>query len=778
MTLWTLGLASSHDSCVCLLEDDRIAAAIAVERLVRVKRAVVTEGLGRLEDKRVRAGYLEAIRACCEVAGIQPADIDQIAVASPDCEDDAEIDFNTALLSAALPRARCVHMPHPEHHLAHAYSAFFCSGFDSAAALVADSFGTPVAGRREEHTGLHFTRADALPEVVFKHLKPDAAIVPRPTDDGHGWTLDRDQLSGMGEIYRLVTILLGFSQSGTKFDDAGKTMGLAPYGRRLSEEPVLMRPQADGTLDCSGALGFFEARNLVTRTPQGLRLSVRGPGTPLSSFHQDLAAQVQWELERAAVHLARHLRERTGATHLVLAGGVFLNAVANRRIVEEAGFEQVYAIPAATDDGTAVGAAYFAYQQARLRARRPVSTRALRHVGLGPTYGAEPIGRELMRWPVPAERLGSLEAAAEAAGERLARGQIVGWFQGGSELGPRALGHRSILADPQDPQVKDTLNARVKFREGFRPFAPAVLQERAHELFALRPGESVPFMLQIVDVREPYRAVLPGGDPRRRDGAGADGRPRRPPALPPGHRGLRGAARAARHRQHLVQPQGHAHRGVSGRRPGVPGDDGDGRAGDGAVGRRHARSKHVGARGRSEDAARGRGAAGHHRSGALRAHRRRRARSGRVRLAPSDGRAQDRGRAGGAIRAGARDHAAPGAGADATGVVPLGPDPPQGTPREDRRCNPIHSCSIDPRTCASACVRSRPRATRCSSSTTCTATPTRSESSRSRSRTSRWVRTTRGPAPRSRQTQPFAPCGGWCTSTWARPTGGRSSTTA
>lgn len=510
MTTWSLGFADSHDSCVCLLEDDRIAAAIAVERLVRVKRAVVSESLGHLAARRVRAGYLEAIAACCEVAGIRPGDIDQLAVASPDSEDAAEIEHNTALLAAALPQARRIHMPHPEHHLAHAYSAFFCSGFESAAALVADCFGTPVAGRREEHTGLHFTRADALPDVVFKHLKPDDAIVPCPANDGFGWALGREHVSGIGEIYRLVTILLGFSQEGTKFDDAGKTMGLAPYGRRLSDEPLFMRPRADGTIDCSGALEFFESRNLVTRTERGLRLSVRGPETPLSRFHQDLAAQVQWELERAAVHLARDLRARTGATRLVLAGGVFLNAVANRRIVEEAGFAEVHAFPAATDDGTAVGAAYFAYQQSRLEARRPVRTRALRSVGLGRAYDAEQIGRELARWPAPAERLGSVEAAAEAAGARLARGQILGWFQGGSELGPRALGHRSILADPQDLQIKDTLNARVKFREGFRPFAPAVLHERAHEIFALRPGESVPFMLEIVDVREPYRAALPG----------------------------------------------------------------------------------------------------------------------------------------------------------------------------------------------------------------------------------------------------------------------------
>lgn len=510
MTRWSLGLADSHDSCVCLLDGDRVAAAIPVERLVRVKRAVVTDGLDHDQEKRVRAGYLEAIRACCEIAGIEPAAIDQIAVASPDSRDADDIELATTLLSAALPRARRFPMPHPEHHLAHAYSAFFCSGFESGAALVADAFGTPVDGRREEHTGLYFRSSDSVPEVVFKHLKADASIVPRPVNGGVGWTLDRERISGIGEIYRLVTILLGFFQPSTKFDDAGKTMGLAPYGQLLSEDPVLMRPASDGTIDCSGAFEFFEALNLITRTDEGLRLSVRGSASPLSRFHRDLAAQVQWELERATVHLARHLRARTGASHLVLAGGVFLNAVANRRIVDECGFEAVYAFPAATDDGTAVGAAYYAYQQACASANRAPTTRALRGMGVGRAYDPESIVRELARWPVRFERLARVEAAAEEAGSRIARGEIVGWFQGGSELGPRALGYRSILADPQDRNIKDTLNERVKFRESFRPFAPAVLHERAHEIFAMREGESLPFMQQIVGVREPYRSLLPG----------------------------------------------------------------------------------------------------------------------------------------------------------------------------------------------------------------------------------------------------------------------------
>jgi carbamoyltransferase len=505
-----MGYASSHDSCVCLLRDDEIVASIAVERLVRVKRAVVTAGLERMAEKRVRAGHLQALRACCEVAGIEPGDIHYVSVASPDSADQDQLQLDTALFAAALPNAHALSMPHPEHHLAHAYSAFFTSGYESAVALVADCFGTPVDGRREEQSCFRFDSRDDAPGVVFRHLKPDAAIVPRPTDDGHAWIVDRETVSGLGEIYRLVTILLGFYQPGTKFDDAGKTMGLAPYGRRLSAEPILMRPTAHGTLDFSEAFPFFEGHNLITRANDGLRLSVRGAGSPLSRFHQDLAAQVQWELEEAALHLARHAQSTTGSSRLVLAGGVFLNAVANRRIVREAGFDEVYVVPAATDDGTAVGAAYYAYQHACREQGRPARSRRLTNVGLGKSYDADAIAQELQRWPTRSEQLSSLEQAADQAGALLGDGKIVGWFQGGSELGPRALGRRSILADPQDPAIKDTLNARVKFREGFRPFAPAVLAERASEIFEMDQHEREPFMLQIFGVREPYRERLPG----------------------------------------------------------------------------------------------------------------------------------------------------------------------------------------------------------------------------------------------------------------------------
>ncbi|MCR9161124.1 MAG: carbamoyltransferase [Nannocystaceae bacterium] len=509
MNPWSIGIADSHDACVCLLHEGRIASAIAVERLVRVKRAVVAEGVDPRRAKEIRAGVLRAITSCCKVAGITTSEVGRLCVASPDSRDESDIELNTEILGQVLPNATHVHMPHPEHHLAHAYSAFFMSGWSSAAALVVDAFGTPVKGQREEHTGLHFMDLTSKPHTVFKHYKPDDAVVPLPVTGGR-WKASRDQLSGVGEIYRIVTILLGFFSQGTKFDDAGKTMGLAPYGTPLSEAPVLMKLGPDGTIDCSEAFEFLEAHNLVSVTPSGVELSVRGSSSPLSRFHKDLACQVQRELEGAVVHMARHLRRQTDAKRLVLAGGVFLNAVANRRIVRESGFDDVYVCPAATDDGTAIGAAYFAYQHASELARRRVTTRRQRCVGLGPSYSDEEVATALNGWPVTVETLRSVEDAAQDAGQRIAGGQVIGWFQGGSELGPRALGHRSILADPQDPNIKDVLNTRVKFREGFRPFAPAVLAERVSEVFEVSAGREFPFMLEVVPVREEYRARLPG----------------------------------------------------------------------------------------------------------------------------------------------------------------------------------------------------------------------------------------------------------------------------
>lgn len=503
--MYILGFADSHDAAACLLEDDRIRCALAVERLSRIKRAALPIDATPPQVRAHWAARQGAILYCCEAAGIEPRQIDHICVASPDSANAVEIAANGFHLAGAFASERLIHMPHPEHHLAHAYSAFFTSGFDDAAALVVDSYANPTEHGRVSHTGYAFANATDEPTTVFEHHKPDR--VQGMGGAWNGWRLDSQELSGIGEVYRIVTLLLGFYQKHTIYDDAGKTMGLAPYGQLLSRDHVLMRPVAEGRIDFGNAYAFLHGLGLIDAEQ---RLVVRSPGAELTELHRNLAAQVQWELEEALVHLARHLQRETGMRRLVAAGGSFLNAVANRRVQLEAGFDELWTFPAATDDGTAVGAAFYGRQHAlRARGGMPRPGRA-RSVAFGRTYTAGEIAEELRSWPLQAEDLGSREAAARRAGALLAGGAIIGWFQGGAEFGPRALGQRSILADPRIRDIRDVLNSRVKFREAFRPFAPAVTAETAHEYFDMPKGHESPFMLHVFDVREKYREALPG----------------------------------------------------------------------------------------------------------------------------------------------------------------------------------------------------------------------------------------------------------------------------
>jgi carbamoyltransferase len=491
--VYVLGLNFSHDYSACLLKDMDIQVALGMERLVRIKRGLVAPAL-------LNRSLHSLVDYCLDAAGITFDDVRYVIGCSTETR---SADDERALLKSVfmLPDDRIVPLPHPGHHLAHACASFHASGFDAAAALVVDAYGSIVGDARESESAFVMS-LDHEPRLVFRHLKPQVRIAGLPRGPR---LLLPERLHGIGEIYHVITMLLGFRQSGTYYDDAGKTMGLAPYGQRLSNDPVLIRVTPTG-LDYSNALPFLASLNLVSCEDGERFLNVRDPSVPLSPFHCALAAQVQWELEEACVSLARRLRQETGLPNLVLGGGTFLNSVTNTRIIREAGFDNVYIFPAATDDGTAAGAAYYASTVAtgRPTRRRPQVMSA----SFGRRYPAERVDRAIAQFGAAAAVADPLEIARQAA-RALADGEIVGWFQGGAEFGPRALGHRSILANPAVPAIKDTLNAHVKFRESFRPFAPAVLEEDAGDYFIL-DGHSSPFMLQIWPVRERYRETLAG----------------------------------------------------------------------------------------------------------------------------------------------------------------------------------------------------------------------------------------------------------------------------
>jgi len=364
-----------------------------------------------------------------------------------------------------------------QHHLSHAASAFLVSPFEEAAILTADGVGEWTT------TAWGVGRGNAIEmkkEIRFPH--------------------------SVGLLFSAITAYLGFRVN----DAEWKVMGLAPYGQPkfVDKFHQVVDIKDDGSIRLD--LRYFAHAYSTERTisPAWERLfgqPQRHPETELTDFHRDIAHSGQKIVEEIMVKTATHIQRETGLRNLCIAGGVGLNCVANWRILQEAGFDDIFIQPAAGDSGGALGAAFYTYNCALDRPRAFV----MRHALWGPAFGDDQIKQALDRAGATYERIDNETALLERTAGMIADGLVLGWFQGRLEFGPRALGARSLLADARNPQMKDIINAKVKFREAFRPFAPAVLRERAHEYFDMPQGMDAPFMLLVPSVREEKRAVIP-----------------------------------------------------------------------------------------------------------------------------------------------------------------------------------------------------------------------------------------------------------------------------
>jgi carbamoyltransferase len=361
-----------------------------------------------------------------------------------------------------------------EHHLSHAASAYLFSGFPEAAVLTVDGVGEWATTAYGRGAG---GRLELFEEVRFPH--------------------------SLGLFYSTITAYLGFRVNGGE----QKVMGLAPYGRpryagRLRR--VLRNgPGGSFTLDLA-YFDFLAGRRMFSDAlAELLDGPPRRPGEEILPRHMDVARSAQEVLEEVLLDKVRHLHRRVGGDALCLAGGVALNCVANGRLLREGPFRRLFVQPAAGDAGGALGAAALAHQELAARGLDQLPpVRPLRHAFLGPRWSAGEVAELLAATGLAAaDHRGREEALFEDVAARLAAGQVVGWFQGAMELGPRALGARSILASPLDPGMRERLNRHVKRREGFRPFAPAVLADRAAAHFAL--DHPSPFMLETCAVRSP-----------------------------------------------------------------------------------------------------------------------------------------------------------------------------------------------------------------------------------------------------------------------------------
>lgn len=472
---WVLGLAGSHNGAAALYRGRELVCAVQEERLSRIKRARLHPG----EPSR-------AVLAVLSDQGLTVDDLD-LVVSAP-------------LTGTLDPRDDIAN--HPElsrrphltitHHRAHALSAYACSGFEDTAALVVDGLGSFGRDLAPEERTAAVSYDDSHREAVSLYRMTSHGVVPIEkqlartgyADDAAPTPLG--PFSTLGLMYQQVARFTFGS-----WDAAGKVMGLAPLGRAIHSISEFLDFQDDGGIDFRDDL--FGIGGLVAATL---------PWPADRNAHADLAASVQVALEEGLMYWVRRARELTNARRLVCAGGVFLNGVANERILASGLFDEVFFLPFAEDSGTAVGAAFH----------------GVCHL-LGPTIGTRLQDDSL--GPLPRDLEAALELARQHGAEVapsdtvslqglvdvLASGGLVGLVEGRSELGPRALGHRSLLYDPRRDN-RESLNRR-KGREGFRPFAPVVLAEHAADWLELGTTTSSPFMLRVTAVRPDKRSKVP-----------------------------------------------------------------------------------------------------------------------------------------------------------------------------------------------------------------------------------------------------------------------------
>jgi len=365
-----------------------------------------------------------------------------------------------------------------EHHYSHAASAFLPSPFESAAILTLDGVGEWSTSTLGVGRGSDITLTE---ETRFPH--------------------------SLGLLYSAFTDYRGFNVNSGEY----KVMGVAPYGKPTYYDQVrqVIDYRADGSFRLN--MQYFDYVHGLRMTNERFSELFGGPPrqseTRLTQREFDIAASIQLVTDEVMLAMARHLREKTGEDNLCMAGGVALNCVSNARVLRDSGFKNLWVQPAAGDAGGALGAAYYFWNTVQKNPR----SKAMGHAYLGPEFSREECAQQLAEFGAVHHEPSEADLVTATARD-IAQGKVVGWFQGRMEWGPRALGNRSILADARHPDMKDKLNRAIKFREGFRPFAPAVTEEALPAFFELDPGpvhgsHPAEFMLLVAQVREDQRLI-------------------------------------------------------------------------------------------------------------------------------------------------------------------------------------------------------------------------------------------------------------------------------
>jgi carbamoyltransferase len=482
-----------HDSAAALVVDGELVAAAQEERFTRVKH-----------DSRFPA---HAVRYCLAEAGITPGQLDFVGFYDkPLLKFDRLLDtylsyapsgFRSFLAAMPVWLRQKLYLDREmrtgigseytkpiifaEHHESHAASAFFPSPYREAAILTMDGVGewtTSAFGIGREN------RIDLLSEQRFPH--------------------------SLGLLYSAFTYFTGFTVNSGEY----KLMGLAPYGEPRYVESIrehLIDLKDDGSFRLD--LSYFNYCQGLTMTSAKFEQLFGGPRrqpeSRITQREMDLAASIQVVTEEIMLRCARHVYRETGLDRLCLAGGVALNCVANGRIHREGPFRDIWIQPAAGDAGGALGVAMFIEHQLLRGCRGPLSSDSQCGSFLGPRASEADIQSFLDQVAAPYQRYDDEAELCDDVAGLIEEGNVVGWFQGRMEFGPRALGHRSILGDPRNSEMQSVMNLKIKFRESFRPFAPSVLAERAHDYFEMREGQESPYMLHVAPIDALHR--MPGG---------------------------------------------------------------------------------------------------------------------------------------------------------------------------------------------------------------------------------------------------------------------------
>jgi carbamoyltransferase len=487
-----------HDSAACLVQDGRIVAAAQEERFTRKKH-----------DYRFPE---HAIAYCLREAGIGEDELDLVTFYDkPLLKFDRLLEtyvsyaprgFKLFLMGLPLWLKQKLHTPRElrqglheryagrfvftEHHESHVASAFFPSPFDEAAILTLDGVGEWATGSIAAGRG---HQIELLEELRFPH--------------------------SLGLLYSAFTYFTGFKVNSGEY----KLMGLAPYGEpiyadRILDEMLDLKDDGSFRMDMSYFAFCYDDVMTSSRMDALFDGPARKAESDITQREMDIAASIQVVTEEIVLRIARHAHEKTGMKNLCLAGGVALNCVANGRVLREGPFEDIWIQPAAGDAGGALGAALFVWHQLLDNERQPDGRDAMQGSLLGPRYEHDEIRSFLDQAGAVYHYYDDEEKCVDRIAELIASEHVVGHMAGRMEFGPRALGARSILGDARSAKMQATMNLKIKFRESFRPFAPAVLREDVDEFFEMRPNEDSPYMLLVAPVQASKR--LPVDEDGRR----------------------------------------------------------------------------------------------------------------------------------------------------------------------------------------------------------------------------------------------------------------------